>query len=105
MLVAYDSMTGNVKRFIHKLNMPAVQIGEDLVIDEDFILITYTTGFGNVPERVLEFLERNNEKLKAYLQVAIVTGETCSVQVLTKFLLNMKCLLYQNLSYQEQITM
>ncbi len=38
MLVAYDSMTGNVKRFIHKLNMPAVQIGEDLVIDEDFIL-------------------------------------------------------------------
>ncbi len=55
MLVAYDSMTGNVKRFIHKLNMPAVQIGEDLVIDEDFILITYTTGFGNVPERVLEF--------------------------------------------------
>lgn len=55
MLVAYDSMTGNVKRFIHKLNMPAVQIDEDLVIDEDFILITYTTGFGNVPERVLDF--------------------------------------------------
>ncbi|TKH03740.1 class Ib ribonucleoside-diphosphate reductase assembly flavoprotein NrdI, partial [Bacillus wiedmannii] len=26
MIVAYDSMTGNVKRFIHKLNMPAVQI-------------------------------------------------------------------------------
>ncbi|MDF4730879.1 class Ib ribonucleoside-diphosphate reductase assembly flavoprotein NrdI, partial [Vibrio parahaemolyticus] len=25
MLLAYDSMTGNVKRFIHKLNMPAVQ--------------------------------------------------------------------------------
>ena len=63
-LVAYDSMTGNVKRFIHKLNIPAVQIDEDLVIEEDFILITYTTGFGNVPERVLDFLERNNEKLK-----------------------------------------
>jgi protein involved in ribonucleotide reduction len=64
MLVTYDSMTGNVKRFIHKLNMPAVQIDEALVLDEDFILITYTTGFGNVPERVLDFLERNNEKLK-----------------------------------------
>ena len=64
MLVVYDSMTGNVKSFIHKLNMPAVQIDEDLVIDEDFILITYTTGFGNVPERVLDFLEHNNEKLK-----------------------------------------
>ncbi|PGF18852.1 class Ib ribonucleoside-diphosphate reductase assembly flavoprotein NrdI, partial [Bacillus thuringiensis] len=42
----------------------AVQIDEALVLDEDFILITYTTGFGNVPERVLDFLERNNEKLK-----------------------------------------
>ncbi len=30
MLVAHDSMTGNVKRFIHKLNIPAVQIDEDL---------------------------------------------------------------------------
>ncbi len=39
MLVAYDSMTGNVKRFIHKLNMPAVQIDETSIIDEDFILL------------------------------------------------------------------
>ncbi len=30
MLVAYDSMTENVKCFIHKLNIPAVQIDEDL---------------------------------------------------------------------------
>ncbi|ENQ3077607.1 class Ib ribonucleoside-diphosphate reductase assembly flavoprotein NrdI [Bacillus sp. WLY-B-L8] len=64
MLIAYDSMTGNVKRFIHKLNMPAVQINENLVLDEEYVLITYTTGFGNVPERVLQFLERNHERLK-----------------------------------------
>ncbi|MFX3622484.1 MAG: class Ib ribonucleoside-diphosphate reductase assembly flavoprotein NrdI [Ectobacillus sp.] len=64
MRIVYDSMTGNVKRFIHKLNMPAMQIREDLVIDEDFVLVTYTTGFGNVPERVSKFLERNADCLK-----------------------------------------
>lgn len=64
MLVAYDSMTGNVKRFIQKLNMPTVQIDEDIVLDEEYVLITYTTGFGNVPDRVLKFLERNHACLK-----------------------------------------
>ncbi|MEC3440457.1 class Ib ribonucleoside-diphosphate reductase assembly flavoprotein NrdI, partial [Bacillus cereus] len=28
MLVAYDYMTGKLKRFIHKLNMPDVKIDE-----------------------------------------------------------------------------
>ncbi|WP_028399345.1 class Ib ribonucleoside-diphosphate reductase assembly flavoprotein NrdI [Ectobacillus panaciterrae] len=64
MRIVYDSMTGNVKRFIHKLGMPAMQIREDLVMDEEFILVTYTTGFGNVPERVEKFLERNHSCLK-----------------------------------------
>ncbi|MCP8968539.1 class Ib ribonucleoside-diphosphate reductase assembly flavoprotein NrdI [Ectobacillus ponti] len=64
MLIAYDSMTGNVKRFIHKLNMPAVKVEEGLILDEEFVLVTYTTGFGNVPERVTKFLERNHSRLQ-----------------------------------------
>ncbi|MDG4658403.1 class Ib ribonucleoside-diphosphate reductase assembly flavoprotein NrdI [Ectobacillus antri] len=64
MRIVYDSMTGNVKRFIHKLGMPAMQIRDDLVMDEEFILVTYTTGFGNVPERVDRFLEQNHCNLK-----------------------------------------
>ncbi len=59
MIVAYDSMTGNVKRFIKKIQLPSVQIREDMKIDEDFILVTYTTGFGYVPEKVNKFLEKN----------------------------------------------
>lgn len=59
MLIAYDSKTGNVKRFISKVNMRSVQIDPELVLDEPFILVTYTTGFGQVPDSSQHFLKRN----------------------------------------------
>lgn len=59
MLIAYDSKTGNVKRFIAKLNLPAVQIDEQMTLNEPFFLVTYTTGFGQIPDRVNAFLKRN----------------------------------------------
>lgn len=59
MLIMYDSKTGNVERFIQKLDMEAIKIEPDMLIDEPFVLITYTTGFGQVPPKVMEFLENN----------------------------------------------
>ncbi|ETT58950.1 class Ib ribonucleoside-diphosphate reductase assembly flavoprotein NrdI [Paenibacillus sp. FSL R7-0204] len=64
MLIAYDSKTGNVRRFINKLKLPAVQIEEHMTIDEPYVLVTYTTGFGQIPEKVSTFLERNHSRLK-----------------------------------------
>lgn len=64
MLVVYDSKTGNVKRFIAKLNMPAVSIDEMPKVDEPFVLITYTTGFGQVPPKVDQFLKCNHNMLR-----------------------------------------
>ncbi|CAM4464215.1 protein involved in ribonucleotide reduction [Paenibacillus endophyticus] len=64
MLVVYDSKTGNVKRFIKKLNMRAVPIDEKAAVDEPFVLVTYTTGFGQVPEKVTSFLENNADMLR-----------------------------------------
>lgn len=66
LILAFDSKTGNVRRFIHKLNldMPTVQIQEDLLLEEPFILITYTTGFGQVPEKVHSFLRQNHTLLR-----------------------------------------
>ncbi|MGG1312625.1 MULTISPECIES: class Ib ribonucleoside-diphosphate reductase assembly flavoprotein NrdI [Cohnella] len=64
MLIAYDSKTGNVRRFISKVDMPAVQIDEEMSLDEPFVLVTYTTGFGQAPERVLKFLKRNYRQLR-----------------------------------------
>lgn len=64
-LVYYDSQTGNVERFISKLGMKAIKIKENMKIEDDFIFVTYTTGFGQVPERTLNFLKRNHNRLLA----------------------------------------
>ena len=60
----YDSKTGNVNRFINKLNMRAVKIDEQGKVDEPFVLVTYTTGFGQVPEKVDSFLAENHAMLR-----------------------------------------
>ena len=59
-LIVYDSMTGNVKRFVSKLEYENLQITSDLEVDQPYILITYTIGHGNVPESTKEFLNRNS---------------------------------------------
>ncbi|MFC9708739.1 class Ib ribonucleoside-diphosphate reductase assembly flavoprotein NrdI [Paenibacillus sp. NPDC056933] len=63
MLIVYDSITGNVKRFISKLQLPAVQIQNQMTIDEPYVLVTYTTGFGQIPDKVSSFLQKNSEYL------------------------------------------
>ncbi|MFF2093890.1 class Ib ribonucleoside-diphosphate reductase assembly flavoprotein NrdI [Paenibacillus sp. NPDC058174] len=97
MLVVYDSRTGNVKRFINKLNMRAVPIQEQSEVDEPFVLITYTTGFGQVPERVMSFLEKNSDHLcgvsasgnrnwgDGFAKSADTISEMFGVPVLSKF--------------------
>jgi protein involved in ribonucleotide reduction len=59
-LVVYDSMTGNVKRFISKLKCPSIQISDTLQVNQPYILVTYTIGFGQVPSSTKEFLKRNS---------------------------------------------
>ena len=63
MLIAYDSKTGNVRRFVNKLAMPSVQIEDDMTLDEPFVLVTYTTGFGQAPDKVMKFLSRNSSRM------------------------------------------
>ncbi|MCY7911141.1 class Ib ribonucleoside-diphosphate reductase assembly flavoprotein NrdI [Bacillus inaquosorum] len=66
MKVAFASMTGNVKRFINYLeNFEKVQVKKGVVIDGPFFLITYTTGIGQVPKEVEEFLKQNSHNLIA----------------------------------------
>lgn len=65
MLIVYDTKTGNVRRFIEKLdNASVVQINSDLVVNEPYVLVTYTTGFGQVPDSTSLFLGNNNLYLK-----------------------------------------
>lgn len=64
-LVCYVSKTGNVERFISKLGMKAIKVKENMKIADNFIFVTYTTGFGQVPEDALGFLKNNYHKLLA----------------------------------------
>ncbi|CAH8711467.1 class Ib ribonucleoside-diphosphate reductase assembly flavoprotein NrdI [Paenibacillus thiaminolyticus] len=64
MLIAYDSKTGNVKRFVEKLNLDCVRISEETKLTDPFILITYTTGFGQVPQSTMQFLEEHGHLLQ-----------------------------------------
>ncbi|MFE4304031.1 class Ib ribonucleoside-diphosphate reductase assembly flavoprotein NrdI, partial [Bacillus velezensis] len=54
MIITYESKTGNVKRFAQalqrELNFDIIEITDDLIVEEEFIHITYTIGFGEVPE-------------------------------------------------------
>ena len=68
-ILVYDSKTGNVQRFINKvkneLNIETVKIYDDLIIKKPFILVTYTTGFGQVPETTKYFLMKNHQYMIA----------------------------------------
>lgn len=58
MKIVYYSLVGNVRRFLAKTELPAQPIG-DYDVDEPFVIVTNTLGFGEVPEPVARFLVRN----------------------------------------------
>nr|WP_252494337.1 class Ib ribonucleoside-diphosphate reductase assembly flavoprotein NrdI [Bacillus subtilis] len=48
----------------HKLDIEAIEITDDTIINQEFIHITYTIGFGEVPERTLNFINKNKNKIR-----------------------------------------
>ena len=61
MNIVYDSFTGNVERFVKKLDVNAIKVTPYLILNKPSILITYTTGFGEVPKSTIGFLEKNKK--------------------------------------------
>lgn len=63
-LIYYDSRTGNVERFVKKVEeltaWEFVKISEDLEVSDPGHLITFTTRFGEVPESTKTFLQNEN---------------------------------------------
>jgi len=73
MKYAFASRTGNVQSIIDRLGIDALQIvdgSED--IDEEFIIFTYTDGFGDTPMEVEDFLAANGDLVKG----VVVSGDT-----------------------------
>lgn len=72
MLLVYTTKTGNVRRFVDKLDYKSIEITDDLVMNEPYILVTYTIKFGEVPDNVFKFLERDgNHK---FMQGVVSSG-------------------------------
>ncbi|WP_328588896.1 class Ib ribonucleoside-diphosphate reductase assembly flavoprotein NrdI [Niallia nealsonii] len=64
----FDSKTGNVRRFFHKLGLTenkGIELKTGLKVYEPYILLTYTTGMGQVPQTTLDFLKSNHINLYA----------------------------------------
>lgn len=68
MLILFYSKTGNIRRFASKLmkrGLICKDILENPKVEEDFVLITPTHGFGQIPDAVQLFLRSNLEHLVA----------------------------------------
>lgn len=97
MLIIYDSMTGNVKRFVEKTLLKSTQLCSEMIVNEPFILVTYTIGIGEVPNKVATFVENNREHLVAvaasgnrnwgynFARSADIISKKYSVPILLKF--------------------
>ncbi|ATF13525.1 class Ib ribonucleoside-diphosphate reductase assembly flavoprotein NrdI [Brevibacillus brevis X23] len=97
MLIVYDTRTKNVQRFVQKLDVNNVQIGENLTVTEPYVLITYTDGFGNVPKSTIQFLEVNHFFMRAiassgnrnwgsnFAKSADIIAEKFNVPIILKF--------------------
>ncbi|QNL49185.1 class Ib ribonucleoside-diphosphate reductase assembly flavoprotein NrdI [Olivibacter sp. SDN3] len=72
--IYYDSKTGNVDRFVHKLEAKTGwtirRINEDLAISEPGHLITFTTGKGEVPIVTDRFMQQNH----AFIRTVSASG-------------------------------
>lgn len=99
MKVVYATRTGNVEMFINKLgleNVLQIRKGTEKV-NEDFVLVTYTDGYGELPEEIEMFLSNNADHLRgvaasgdrgygeAYAVAADVISEMYGVPILGKF--------------------
>lgn len=99
MKIVYASRTGNVESFVEKLGLDDVfkiDTGREKV-NEPYVLITFTDGYGEVPEEVQDFLDNNAENLvavacsgdksygEAFCGAADVIADTYGVPILAKF--------------------
>ncbi|MCO4096511.1 class Ib ribonucleoside-diphosphate reductase assembly flavoprotein NrdI [Macrococcoides canis] len=66
MMIVYYSLTGNVKRFIQKTKYTRTLTLEQAEgINEPYIIVTGTIGFGEIPDSVKQFLDRHSTNLMA----------------------------------------
>ena len=63
MLIVYDSL-GKTEKFVKKTGLPSIKLTKDLIVNEPFVLVTYTRGGRTQPpqppQSTFDFLENEN---------------------------------------------
>lgn len=54
-MIIYASRTGNVRNVVSKLKGKSMELSEELLLSEPYLLITYTDGLGDIPAKVARF--------------------------------------------------
>ena len=99
MLIIYDTFSGNTERFVQKLNVKntIVRLSPLLLVEEEFVLVTYTFLFGEVPTATKLFLENNHKFLKGvassgnknwgnnFAKAANIISDNYNVPIIHKF--------------------
>jgi len=99
MKLVYMSRTGNVQSFVDKTGISDTLeiVNGNEKVNEKFVLVTFTDGYGDLPAEVEEFLTNNSEHLvavaasgdksydEAYCKAADVVADTYGVPIIGKF--------------------
>lgn len=73
--IIFDSKTGNVQRFVNKIGFQQIRKVDEIDhLDTPFVLVTYTTNFGQVPASTQSFLEKYAHLLLESPRAAIKYG-------------------------------
>lgn len=71
-MIVYASRTGNVRYIASKLTAKPIEISEELRVTKPYLLLTYTDGLGEIPEKVVRFLDQNAKLCKG----VVVSGNS-----------------------------
>lgn len=63
MIVVFDSLTGQGKRFAHKLGYECIDINSYTHTDDEICLITRSWGFGKVTNETYNFLKEHHKQV------------------------------------------
>lgn len=63
MVIVYDSLTGQTKRFVTKLGIKAIDINDYYETEELVFLITRSFNFGEIPKSTSHFLDEFSNKV------------------------------------------
>lgn len=67
-MIIYASRTGNIRHVINeKLNLPSKELREDEIVNQEFIIFTYTDKLGELPEHVDSFMKNNHALCKGVI--------------------------------------